>query len=242
MKVELGKEPKDIFLHDPTFYGHLFRKFKWEPVQRSITVHKTKIVDIIKEDLIIKKHEFINNSTSVVKSNRCIYEMVENTAQSLWSEGGIAEDEIFYHVDFNFTYGHFKYKNKWRSNKTHGARMSFGLTKKRNSIFIKPNETVVTDLIATKMIMIIEVEYKTELIGSAVANYAKLYGTYHFWAPSIRSIMKAANMKNELLTTEEIEVRCFVNPRSQEVVKPAHDVYSSGFKRTGMRKQKRKFE
>lgn len=237
MKVEMGKAPNDIFLHDPTNYGNIFQKFKWQPVQRSIKVHKTKIADILKEDVVLKKHEFINYSSSVVKSKRNIYEVVENTAQSMWSEGGIAEDEIFYNVDLNFTYGHFKYKNKWRSNKLHSTRMSFGVTKKGN-IFTRPNATVVTDLLATKMIIIIEVVYKAELIGSAVANYARLYGKYHFWAPSIQSIMKAANMKNEFLTTEEIEVRCFVNPRSQEVVKPAQE--SSGFK--GKRKPKRKFE
>lgn len=212
MKIEMGKAPDDIFLNDPTYYGNIFKKFRWEPVKRRLTVSNAKIVDVLNEDIVLKSQVYINNTTMSLESKRSLYETIENTARSSWYIGGLPNDYIVCNIDLNFGYGHFKYENKWRNDTLHATRMSTGVTKK-GLIEIKSYGAVEAKLFATKTIVLIELEYTANLIGAAVANYARLYGKYHFWAPSIQSIMKAAGMKNEIKTKELIVIRCFLNPR-----------------------------
>lgn len=212
MRVYMGKVPNDIFLKEPTVYGDLFQKYKWEPVKRRLRMVKGKVINKYTENTVLKTHEHINNSTTVLKTKRNLFENVENMAKSSWFADGIPSDDINYDVELDLGYGKFKYENKWRSEMQHVSKMPVGVSTDE-VIPIKPSQTIVTKLIVTKTILVIELEYKADLIGAAVANYAELYGKYHFWAPSIQNIMKSAKMKNEILSRERIEVTCFLEPR-----------------------------
>nr|XP_021195732.2 uncharacterized protein LOC110380165 [Helicoverpa armigera] len=214
LRVELGKVPNDVFLKNPTPYGDLFEKFHWEPMKRRLTVKKTKILDIITEDVVLGSHEYINKATTSIKSKRTMNTTVINQFSSTWSKTGLPDSEILTNYTMIFDYGNHTYVNKWRNESTKAAKMTIGVTKE-GLITIKPKTTVVTKLIASKTIVLVELLYEAKLVGSIIANYAEVYGKYHFWAPSVKSIMKAGNMTNEVLTTEILEIRCFTNPRLQ---------------------------
>ncbi|CAH2061798.1 unnamed protein product, partial [Iphiclides podalirius] len=209
--IELGKEPDDIFLKDPTKYGDLHYKYNWMPVKRSLRVKSAEVVDVISDKVVVKSIEHINNSTRTIKSRAIISEMVESTISSFWSVDGLPEDEVYFDIDYSFNGRAVKYHNRWRHDNFQSASLPFGVTK-NGYIIINPSQRVVSRLKGTKTILLIKIRYAASLVGNIVLNYAHVYGKYHFWAPKVSDIMKAAGLTNEIVTTELIEVRCYTNP------------------------------
>ncbi|XP_013178385.1 PREDICTED: uncharacterized protein LOC106125651, partial [Papilio xuthus] len=211
VRIELGKEPDDIFINDPTKYGNLYEKYNWTPVKRKLQVKNIKIIEIITDNIIIKNQECINNTTRNIKKNISIYEIIEDTVRSFWYKNGLPEESILYNMSYNF-HGQIKsFENQWRKNNFHSVSLPFGI-KKDGYINIKPGGKATIRLKGKKMIILIEVLYLANLIGNVVVNYAHLYGKYHFWAPTVNDIMKANNITNRILTTELLEIRCYSDP------------------------------
>ncbi|XP_068624338.1 spherulin-2A-like [Battus philenor] len=211
VRIELGKASDDIFLYDPTKYGNLYKKYNWSPVTRKLEIRKTEIVDVINEDVVLKSHEYVNNTTNTIKTKASIYQTVENVINSFWSKEGLPEDNIIFKIDYNFTGGNKSYRNLWRKDNFRSASIAFG-TVKKGYINIKPGQRITIRLSGKKTILLIKIYYVASLIGNVVLNYAHVYGKYHFWAPQIKDIMKAAGIINEVMTTELIEVRCHTDP------------------------------
>lgn len=212
MKEKLTKVPDDIYLRNPTPHGDTFTRFHWQEMTRRLTIKNVKIIDIVNEDIVLDTHEHINNATGDIKTKRSMYKFIENRISSTWSKTGLPEDEILTSYTMDFGNGMLHYVNKWRNESMYTVKGIFGATKE-GLILIKPGQTVVTELIASRTIVLMKVVYEAQLVGSIIASYAKVYGTYHFYAPSVQSIMKGANMTNEVITTEFLEIRCFTNPR-----------------------------
>lgn len=212
VKIELGKEPDDIFLMDPTKYGNLYAKYNWTTVMRSLRVKSAEVVEAISNEVVVKSHERINNTTKTIKSDVGISEIVESAVFSVWSKDGLPDDEIYFDVDYNFHGGVVTYHNRWRRDNFHSASLPFGVMN-NGYINIKPGQKVVSRLKGRQTILLLKIHYKASLVGSVVLNYAHTYGKYHFWAPKVDDVMKAAGLKNEIVTTELIEVRCYTNPK-----------------------------
>ncbi|KAJ8708078.1 hypothetical protein PYW08_010444 [Mythimna loreyi] len=212
MKEIVTKLPDAIYLKNPTPHGDTFTKFHWQEMTRRLTVKNITIIDIVNEDIVLNKHEHINNATDNIKAKRSMYTVIENRISSTWSKAGLPRDEILTNFTIAFGNGNVSYVNKWRNESSYSAKGLVGVTKERD-IMIKPGQTVVTELIASKTIVLMKVIYEAKLVGSIIASYAKVYGTYHFYAPTVQSVMKGANLTNEVNTTEFLEIRCFTNPR-----------------------------
>ncbi|KAJ8706007.1 hypothetical protein PYW07_010784 [Mythimna separata] len=212
MKETLTKVPDGIYLTDPTPHGDTFNKFHWQEMTRRLTIKNITIIDIVNEDVVLDKHEHINNTTDHIKAKRSMYRVIENRISSTWAKTGLPRDEIFTNFTIDFGNGNVSYVNKWRNESSYSVKGLIGVTKPWY-ILIKPGQTVVTELIASKTIVILKVVYEAQLVGSIIASYAKVYGTYHFYAPTVQNVMKAGNMTNEVVTSEFLEIRCFTNPR-----------------------------
>ncbi|CAG9789996.1 unnamed protein product [Diatraea saccharalis] len=211
MRVELGKAPDNIFFKDPTPYGDLFKKFKWQQAKRSLRVVNAEINEIIKKETVLKIHEHINNSTDVIKTVRSLYDYVENDMYSSWSENGLPEEDIFYNVTINFGDTPFQYETRWRDRTQRSTIVKIGVAKK-GLISIKPGQTIVTKLKAFKTIISMNLKYRAQIVGNLIGDYQNLYGKYHFYSPTMENIMKAAGLKNHIETTESLEVICYTDP------------------------------
>ncbi|CAG5057682.1 unnamed protein product [Parnassius apollo] len=211
LKIELGKVPDNIFMKDPTPYSNLYQKYRWKQIERNLQVKNAEVVDVLNVNTIIKTHEHINNTTNTIQSKVSIFETIENTISSFWSEEGLPEDEIFFDIDYNFNGRAVSYHNRWRKDNLQNASQSFGVSKD-GFINIQSGQRVTTRLKGTKTILLIKINYVASLVGNLVVNYAHVYGKYHFWAPNVNDIMKAAGIINEIITTELIEVRCYNDP------------------------------
>lgn len=211
-KVELGEKPKDVFLKDPTAYGNLYRKFKWQEVRRIIKVKSVVIQDIINENVLLTVHGHINNTTRKLKIPIKLLENVENSLKSSWSKNGFPDEEIYYEtrVDF-FNLYHNVFENKWRSESLKLATLPFGL-QSAGHINVKPGRTVTMKLRAKRTLLLLRITYTAYLTGSIIVNYPHLLGKYHFYAPSVSNIMKAANISNNIITTEVMELKCHTDP------------------------------
>lgn len=212
VRVELGRYPEDIFLKDPTPYKNLFKRFKWEEVRRHLKITKTKVLQIVNENTIVNVHEHINTASNSINYTGAVFQTVENTIYSFFSNYGLPVDEFFYDIDVNFHNKKFKYENKWRNDSVRTVNSDFGV-KKEGITEIMPGQTILSNLTGLKTIILIEVEYTANLIGNIIADYEALYGKYHFYSPTIAKIMRAAKLVNEVKTTEWIEIRCYTEPR-----------------------------
>ncbi|KAM3968954.1 U-megalopygitoxin(8)-Mc8 [Aphomia sociella] len=213
-RIELGKVPDDIFLKDPTPYYNLHKQFHWLEVKRHVFVKNINILDVVNEKVAINSHVHINNSTDIIKSKKEMVNDVESTIITTWVEEGLPKDQLFYDLNINFGIKQYEFENKWKDNIFKSITTPFGVTKK-GYIDVKPGKTVLKQLMGNKTLIIIEVVYSAKLTGNVIANYAQLYGKYHFWAPSIENIMTAAGISNEIVTKERIEIRCYTDPKLQ---------------------------
>lgn len=211
IRIELGEAPADVFLKDPTPYDNLFEMYKWPEVKRNLHIFEARVVDIFNENVEVEACDDINSTPTPINATVGILKNVENTVSSTWSSKGLPDDDIYYEVNINFLRKAFKYENKWRNGSSRYVVEPFGVIKE-GYVKVNPGQTVTTKLMAVKTVLLIEVDYSAKIIGSFIANYAHTYGKYHFYAPSVFDIMKAAKLNNELTTTETLEIRCYTDP------------------------------
>lgn len=211
IRIELGKVPNDVFLRDPTPYDDLFKKYKWPEVRRVLIVKSAKIIKFMQQNVTMKTHVHINNTTMTIKSKTDMMVMVENTALSLWSPNGLPKDVINYNVTIDFGYGNWTFGDTWRDERLRYTNLPFGTNK--GIVDLKSGQKIVSTLSGIKIVMLIEIEYIANLVGNIIADFKSLYGKYHFYSPSLHNIMRAAKLKNEVVTKEFLEVRFYTNPK-----------------------------
>ncbi|CAH0718416.1 unnamed protein product, partial [Brenthis ino] len=210
-RVELGRTPDDVFLKNPTPYGDLYQKYKWREVYRNVHVLSAEIDDIINENEVITVVDYINNTTNNVRKDMRMYRTVEHTMKSLWSSDGLPMDNIPYKVKVAYYLQHFSYENKWREINFKTTKINFGVNS-YGFIEVEPGKSVTVKLLGKRTTVLVKIKYIASLTGQIIANYAREYGKYHFWAPSAANIMKAGNLNNEIITTEFIEIKCYTDP------------------------------
>ncbi|XP_022828604.1 uncharacterized protein LOC111357984 [Spodoptera litura] len=128
MRVELGKVPDNIFIRNPTPYGDLFTKFKWEQMKRKLTIVRTKIIDIINQDIVLDTHEHINNTTNIVTAKRSMYKVMDNSISSTWSKTGLPGDNAHTTFILNFEDGKAEVVNQWRNESTKNFKVSLEIS------------------------------------------------------------------------------------------------------------------
>ncbi|XP_059045875.1 uncharacterized protein LOC131841573, partial [Achroia grisella] len=212
VRVEMGKVPNDIFLKDPTPYYNLYEKYHWPEVKRHLYVKNISVLYVNNEEVLISSHEHINNSTDTVQSKKVMVHNVESTVSSTWSDEGMPKDDVSYEINVDFGRKEHIFENKWRNNLLRSVHIPFGVVR-TGFIDVKPGKSLVKQLKGNRTLIVLEVSYSANLIGSVIADYAQLYGKYHFWAPSVQNIMAAAGLQNEIITKERIEIRCNTDPK-----------------------------
>ncbi|XP_050358155.1 uncharacterized protein LOC126778539 [Nymphalis io] len=210
LRIELGKAPDNIFLKDPTTYGNLYSNYKWKEIHRKLYIKSAKIIDIVNEKVELKSRNYINNTTRKAKIKVNLHEPVETIISSFWDKDGF-HDDIYYNIIVDHYKTKLNFTNKWMDNNFKSKKSIFGMSNV-GFINIAPGNTVTTKLTAKRTVILLKVKYTSSLIGNLVINYARVYGKYHFYAPNISNIMKAAKLNNEIIITEAIEIKSYTDP------------------------------
>ncbi|XP_045485587.1 uncharacterized protein LOC123689469 [Pieris rapae] len=211
IKILLGKTPDDVFLKDPTDFNYVYRDHHWEEVTRTTKVKNIEILNIYNKNLILKTVNHINNTSIKIQANIRLFDTIETSVVSTWTENTYPA-KIIYNISFNIGSQRFDLSKKWNKNVTNYVWLNFG-SRKKGYTPLEPGNVVTKILSAKKTTVFLRIKYITSLTGCVFANYSRVYGKYHFWAPFIHDIMKSLKMKNEIISTELLEIQCYTDPQ-----------------------------
>lgn len=107
VKAYFGKRPTDVYVHSPTPWDDLYKRYDWDEVRTTLSAVSAKILEVTSEPVIISTKTFTNNSSKPATFNASISDQVENTVESNWSESSTvtAEQSIHYEIGFLGTGG-----------------------------------------------------------------------------------------------------------------------------------------
>lgn len=218
VKAYFGKAPNDAYLHSPTPWDDLYKRYNWPQVQMVLVVQSAEILGITSQPVIVKTQEFENTSSRSGTFNVSISESVNNTTSSNWSTGGTLTigEKISYGLEFlgSGVKGEtsLSYSQSWgiggQESKSVTVGSSAGVT-----VQLEPGEAVVAELSASRGVMKVRITYNAYLIGSTAVNYNPTYRNHHFWSLGIAGVMQKAGIPNSVRSTEDIEIGYYSNSK-----------------------------
>ncbi|WP_027393890.1 follicular epithelium yolk protein subunit [Aquimarina latercula] len=213
-----GKSPNDAYLHSPTPWGDLYKKYNWPQVQMVLVVQSAEILGITSEPVIVKTQDFTNNSSIKGTFNVAISESLNNTTSSNWSTGGTLT------IGQKFSYGvkflgagaegetSLSYSQSWGVGGQESKSITVGSTS-GVSVELDPGESVVAELSASRGVMKVRIRYNAYLIGNTAVNYNPTYKKHHFWSLGIGGVMSKGGVSNSVQSTEDIEIGYYSNSK-----------------------------
>lgn len=212
-----GKNPKDAYLSSPTPWGDLYKTYGWEQVSVVLVPVKAEILGITSNPTIIKTQEFVNSSSVTATFNVGISETLSNTSTSSWSTGGTlsVEEKISFSVTIEgiaSVGGEYRmaYDQSWGIGGKESKEVSVGSTQGL-TVELKPGESVVSELTASRGEMNVLVYYDAYLKGYAAVNYDPTFKDHHFWALPISEVMSAAGISNSVKSNQTISIGYYSN-------------------------------
>ncbi|MCO6441629.1 MAG: follicular epithelium yolk protein subunit [Nitrococcus mobilis] len=218
VKAYFGKSPNDAYLHSPTPWGDLYKKYSWPQVQMILVVQSAEILGITSEPVIVKTQEFVNNSRQKGTFNVAITESVNNTTSSNWSTGGTLT------IGQKFSYGvkflgagaegetSLSYSQSWGVGGQESKSITVG-SSSGVSVELDPGESVLAELSASRGVMKVRIRYNAYLIGNTAVNYNPTYKDHHFWSLGIAGVMAKGGITNSVQSTEDIEIGYYSNSK-----------------------------
>lgn len=218
VKAYFGKSPNDAYLHSPTPWDDLYKRYSWPQVQMVLVVQSAEILGITSEPVIVKTQEFVNNSSQKGTFNVNITESVNNTTSSNWSTGGTLS------IGQKFSYGvkflgagaegetSMSYSQSWGVGGQESKSVTVG-SSAGVSVELDPGEAVVAELSASRGVMKVRIRYNAYLIGSTAVNYNPTYKGHHFWCLGISGVMSKGGISNSVKSTEDIEIGYYSNSK-----------------------------
>ena len=218
VKAYFGKSPNDAYLHSPTPWNDLYKRYSWQQVQTVLVVQSAEVLEITSEPTIVKTQEFENNSSQTGVFNVAISEDVSNTTSSNWSTGGSLS------IGQKFSYGvsflgagakgetSLSYTQSWGVGGQESKTVTVGSTS-GVSVTLEPGEKVVAQLSASRGVMKVRIRYNAYLIGSTAVNYNPKFKDHHFWSLGVSGVMRSGNIVNSVQSTEDIEIGYYSNSK-----------------------------
>lgn len=201
-----GKEPNDAYLHSPTPWGDLYKRYDWTEVQTFLRPIKTEILKIDTKPTILATETLKNESSKKATFTAGISEQVSNTVSSSWQVSSKLSfsQSIKYEVSILGIGGEttFGFEQQFGTNKTNTHETTVGTTASV-SVELEPNEEVIVELSASSGKMKVRITYEAELIGGTATNYDPTYKDHHFWCLPIGGVLGSSN---KVKMTEDLEI------------------------------------
>ncbi|XP_013145402.1 PREDICTED: spherulin-2A-like [Papilio polytes] len=206
-----GNKPSDVFLHSPTPFGDLYQTYNWDEVKRTMKPKNGRILNITNEMRTIMSKNFVNTETKPITFNIGLKKHLENTVSSFWTKNG--DLTMNKGINYAIYLGNetVTYTSLWGLNTEKSVTTVIGSDDMQISLL--PGQSVTTELRAMQLNLAIEMEYMTSLSGSVATNYMEGYKGHHYWALDVDELMAANGIKNEVMSTETIEMIFYTNPQ-----------------------------
>lgn len=213
-----GKRPNNAYLHSPTPWDDLYKRYNWSEVQTVLIVQSATIRGITSEPVIVATKSFANKSSRKATFDCSISDQVTDTVESNWSQMDTITvgQKIKYEIGFLGTGGggetSISYSHSWGE----GGSVSKSVTVGSSSgvqVELNPGESVKAKLTASRGVMKVRIVYRAYLIGDTALNYNPRYKDHHFWALDIESVMSAASLPSIREYTEDIEIGYYSNSK-----------------------------
>ena len=205
-----GKRPNDAYLHSPTPWHDLYRRYNWQQTSTVITA-SGEILEITSKPVALVTKTLENNSNIEGTFTADLSESVSDTVSSSWNVQHTVSvnQKIKYEIGFLGTGGggetDISYSQSWGESGEKSKTVTIG-SSSSVSVSLKPNQAVEATLTATRGVMKIRIRYRAHLTGYTAINYNPTYKKHHFWALYLPNVMMDANIPNSVEFTEDIEV------------------------------------
>lgn len=213
MRVFFGKRPDDAYLRSPTPWGDLYQTFGWPETRRTLRPISAKVLSITSQPTVLTQKIIENNSSKPVVFNVGSSQSVSNTAGSKWlTNEPLTMDQISYEFDLAFAgrSASFSYANAWGIDANKAEVVTLGSDME---VLLLPQQSVVTELRATRAIVRIQVVYKATVAGKIAVSYNETFKGHQFWDFDVSSVMKAVDLRNGLVSKEVISIAFYSRAR-----------------------------
>lgn len=216
VKAYKGKKPDDVYVHSPTPWGDLYKKYDWQEVETVLIVKKAEVLGVTSQPEIVSTQTFTNTSSKTATFDAAIQDQVTNTVEHTWSSTDAIEigQSFSYEVGFMGTGAggetSMSYSHEWGQSKTESESITVGSTS-GVQVTLEPGESVQAQLVASRGTMKVRITYLAYLIGQTAVNYDDTYQGHHFYGLNINNVMEADNLPTTMTFTEDIEVGYYSN-------------------------------
>lgn len=204
VKAYFGRAPNDAYLHSPTPWGDLYKRYNWPQVQTVVVAESAEILDITSKPVSLRTQHFTNSSSHTATFNVHITDTVSDTTSSTWSTGGTLTigQKLEYNIGFAGAETSLSYSQSWGIGGEKSKNVTLGASSGA-SIELKPDQAVEAVLSASHGVMKVRIRYKAKLIGSTAINYNPTFKGHHFWCLPIGGVIDG---HNSVVSTEDIEI------------------------------------
>lgn len=216
VKSYFGKSPNNAYLHSPTPWHDLYKKYGWPQVQARLDVVSSKVLEITSQPIGLATRKFTNNGSSPATFSADLSDSVTETTETNWSDtyGFEIGQTISYGVEFSgVNIGgetSISYSSEFGTGGSESKEVSVSATS-GVSFELDPGKSATVNLSASRGTLKIQIIYEVSLTGDTAVNYNPTYEKHHFWALPINSVMNAAEIQTTYQVTEVIEVGYYTN-------------------------------
>lgn len=202
-----GKAPNAAYLHSKTPWGDLYSKYHWPQVEVTVKVLSATISHSAPETEVLDSCDYTNDTDNDGTVQVILKKQVTDSESHTWSQSNSVSvsQSVSYNICAAKGTTTISGTHQWGESKTNTTNVTMG-TDHGMTVDIKPHQTLVANLMASKSDITITVRYLATISGDTAVNYNPTYKgpgqdkAHHFYGLSITNVMNAA----KLPTTKEI--------------------------------------
>ena len=211
-----GKKPDLVALNNSYSCGFLYKDYSWKEVQTVLTVKSATVLGITSDPTIISTQPLVNKSKKTGTFNANITQEVQHTTETNWSDTDTIEfsQSFNYSVKFLGTGGEGTTSMAYSHEFARGGSESKAVTVSASQgveVELKPGETVICRLSASRGVMKVRIVYSANVIGDVAMDYADGYLDHHYYCIDVGIIRAQIDNNDPLEFTEDIEIGFFAN-------------------------------
>lgn len=222
VKAYFGKKPNQAYLHSPTPWGDLYKRYNWQQVTTVIKVKNAQVLSKMSEPVTVTSITFDNTGSSEpVTFHAKVWEQRANTEEHSWSKGGpfTLPQGIKYKTVFDRQTA-ASYTGALGNSHTESQMISVG-RETGVDVTVPPGQTRMVKLTAKLNTLKVRVSYEVSLRGLVATNYNPTYQGHHFWELPIGEVLRAVGRPSVQEMTEDIAITFYSDP-NVAVVNPGN--------------------
>lgn len=210
-----GREPDDAYLHSPTPWNDLYKRYVWEEVKTVLIPTRSEMLGIQTKSVSFKPQvcdNTVTKSNTTLKCESSISEEMYNSVTTTWRTGGSLTFEAKVNFNLGIVGGEAGLSETmmWGRDDSVKSAVKMG-SHSGATVDVPAGQAIKITISATRGVMNARVWYKAYLKGDTALNYANTYKHHHFYHYPIGEVMENANIQNSVETVEDITIGYYSN-------------------------------